>query len=63
MTIRGCINAIEDVELQIAKEKSGFDRIGLYILKSTWTNHLIKLIKENNYFENKLVVNQKKHII
>ena len=58
MTIQDCINAIEDVDLQIAKEKSGFDRMGLYILKSTWTNHLIKLIKENDYFENHLIKNQ-----
>ena len=58
MTIQDCISVIEDVDLQIAKGKSGFDRIGLYILKSTWTNHLVKLIKENNYFENPLIKNQ-----
>lgn len=58
MTIRECIAQIEKIDLEIAKSK-GFDRWGLHVLKSNWTNHLIKLIKENKYFENKLVVNQK----
>ena len=57
MTIRECIAQIEKIDLEIAKSK-GFDRWGLYVLKSNWTNHLAKLIKENNFFENTLVGNQ-----
>lgn len=59
MTIRECITQIEKIDLEIAKSK-GFDRWGLHVLKSNWTNHLIKLIKENNFFENTLVGNQTK---
>lgn len=57
MTIRECIAQIEKIDLEITKSK-GFDRWGLYVLKSNWTNHLVKLIKENNFFENTLVGNQ-----
>lgn len=53
MTIRECISQIEKIDLEIAKAK-GFDRWGLYILKSNWTNHLIKLIKENTLVGNQV---------
>lgn len=53
MTIQDCINTIEDVDLQIANEKSGLDLMGLYILKSAWTNHLIKLLKEKKIINTK----------
>lgn len=46
MTIEECIRQIEVVNLELAKEKNAFDRWGLYVLKSTFTDHLIKLIKE-----------------
>ena len=46
MTVEECIRQIEVVDLELAKEKNAFDRWGLYVLKSKFTDHLIKLIKE-----------------
>lgn len=46
MTIEECIHQIEVVDLELAKEKNAFDRWGLYVLKSKFTDLLIKLIKE-----------------
>lgn len=46
MTVEEWIHQIEVVNLELAKEKNAFDRWGLYVLKSTLTDHLIKLIKE-----------------
>ena len=46
MTVEECIHQIEVVDLELAKEKNAFDRWGLYVLKSKFTDHLIKLIKE-----------------
>ena len=46
MTVEECIRQIEVVNLELAKEKNGFDRWGLYVLKSNFTDYLIKLIKE-----------------
>lgn len=46
MTVEECIHQIEVINLELAKEKNGFDRWGLYVLKSNFTDHLIKLIKE-----------------
>jgi hypothetical protein len=46
MTVEECIHQIEVIDLELAKEKNAFDRWGLYVLKSKFTDHLIKLIKE-----------------
>ena len=46
MTVEECIHQIEAVDLELAKEKNAFDRWGLYVLKSKFTDLLIKLIKE-----------------
>lgn len=46
MTVEECIHQIEVIDLELTKEKNAFDRWGLYVLKSTFTDHLIKLIKE-----------------
>lgn len=46
MTVEEWIHQIEAVNLELAKEKNAFDRWGLYVLKSTFTDHLIKAIKE-----------------
>lgn len=46
MTVEECIHQIEVVDLELAKEKNAFDRWGLYVLKSKFTDLLIKLIKE-----------------
>ena len=45
MTVEECIHQIDVIDLEIAKA-NGFDRWGLYVLKSNFTDHLIKLIKE-----------------
>lgn len=46
MTVEECIHQIEKIDLELAKDKNAFDRWGLYVLKSKFTDHLIKLIKE-----------------
>jgi hypothetical protein len=46
MTVEECIHQIEVIDLELAKEKNAFDRWGLYVLKSNFTDYLINLIKE-----------------
>lgn len=64
MTVEECIRQIEVVNLELAKEKNAFDRWGLYVLKSNFTDHLIKLIKEteDENWLNILYSNQSKNI-
>lgn len=64
MTVEECIHQIEVIDLELAKEKNAFDRWGLYVLKSKFTDLLIKLIKETEDKNglNTLCSNQSKNI-
>lgn len=47
MTIDDIIEKIEKIDEELSKkENTAFEKIDWYVAKSVWTNHLIKLIKE-----------------